>query len=69
MKLGPSSGPAVSSLEVYTTPALQGYWVVMSAPLRAGILQTLAEAVTQFMFATPQSECCLSGLPLVQLSY
>ena len=40
LKLGPSSGPAVSSLEVYTTPTLHGYWIAIGTPLREGILQT-----------------------------
>ena len=46
MKLGPSSGPAVSSLEVYTTPTLSGDRDVIGAPLREGVLQTLTEADT-----------------------
>ena len=48
MKLGPSSGPAVSSLEVYTTPALHGARVVIGAPLREGVLQTLTIGDSQF---------------------
>jgi hypothetical protein len=47
LKLGPSSGPAVSSLEVYTTPALHGYWTWFGAQARAGILQTLTIAATR----------------------
>ena len=47
MKLGPSSGPAVSSLEVYTTPTLSGDRDVIGAPLREGVLQTLTIAAIE----------------------
>ena len=57
MKLGPSSGPAVSSLEVYTTPALHGDRVVIDAPLREGVLQTLTKAVVDFTYSSLATHC------------
>ena len=44
MKRGPSSGLAVSSLEVYTTPALSGDRGGIGTPAREGVLQTLTFA-------------------------